>query len=191
MEANVLEGGFSDPAIQAAQCFRAIMEATARPGSQHVLDGVMPPAPLSVAAGAVLLTLCDRETPLHLSGAFDCDAVRAWITFHTGAPFVGPADCMFALGLWDDLLPISAYPVGTSEYPDRSATLIVEEGGVGADHILTGPGIRDTATESLPETQAFKANRALFPLGLDFLFTRKDRISGLPRSTCVKLSEAS
>ena len=79
-----------EPAIDAAQAFRAIMRAMARPGTIETVAGVAPPPPLSVAAGAVLLTLCDAETPLHLAGEADCDAVRAWVTFHTGAPLARP-----------------------------------------------------------------------------------------------------
>ncbi|MGJ8556429.1 MAG: phosphonate C-P lyase system protein PhnH, partial [Sulfitobacter geojensis] len=137
----------------------------------------------------VLLTLCDTETPVYLAGDMDCDAVRAWLSFHTGAPIVGPAHCMFAVGTWHALLPLSVYPIGTSEYPDRSATLIVacdELSATGAT--LTGPGIKDQATLSLPEVESFQANRSLFPLGLDFIFTCGERLAALPRSTTVTRS---
>jgi alpha-D-ribose 1-methylphosphonate 5-triphosphate synthase subunit PhnH len=165
------------------------MEAMARPGKMQTLTGATPPAPLSVAAGVALLTLCDTETPLYLAGDANCDAVRAWVAFHTGAPITGPSHCMFALGTWEALGPLSAYPIGTPEYPDRSATIIVECADLAADGAtLTGPGIRDTANLSLPETQAFQANASLFPLGLDFFFTSDNRIAALPRSTKVSRS---
>lgn len=186
MEAQTLSGGFAHPAVQSAHAFRSIMEAMARPGSLQDITGAAPPAPLSRAAGAVLLTLCDIETPVHLAGAADCDAVRAWLAFHTGAPLAGPAHCMFAVGTWEALGPLSAYPVGTSDYPDRSATLVVECSELGANGAtLTGPGIKRHAALSLPETQAFQSNRALFPLGLDFIFTCGDHLAALPRSTRV------
>ena len=35
-------------------------------------------------------------------------------------------------------------------------------------------------------SEAFRANRALFPLGFDTLFTCGDRLAGLPRSTIVE-----
>lgn len=186
MQAQTLAGGFRDPAVQAAHAFRSVMEAMARPGTLQSIGGVQPPAALSPAAGAILLTMCDTETPVYLAGDADCDAVRAWLSFHTGAPFVGPSDAMFAVGAWDALGPLSDYRIGTSEYPDRSATLIVEMPDLSASGAtLTGPGIKDTAALSLPETQAFQANRALFPLGLDFVFTCGDRLAALPRSTDV------
>jgi alpha-D-ribose 1-methylphosphonate 5-triphosphate synthase subunit PhnH len=186
MQTNALSGGFADPAIDSAHAFRRVMEAMARPGTIHDIAGAVPPAPMSPAMGAVLLTLCDAETPVYLAGDMECDAVRAWLSFHTGTPFVGPAQCMFAVGRWDALLPLSAYSFGTSDYPDRAATLIVdcpELAHKGAT--LTGPGIQDKALLSLPETKAFQANQAQFPLGLDFIFTCGDRLAALPRSIKV------
>lgn len=183
---TALTGGFSDASRDAAHAFRAIMTAMAQPGQIEQIVGSAPPAPLSPAAGAALLTLCDADTPLCLRGPADCEAVRKWVAFHTGAPLTDPSTCMFALGRWDDLSPLSGYPVGTPDYPDRSATLIVEcaeltENGP----TLKGPGIRTTSSLSLPEPKAFQANHALFPLGLDFLFTCGDRLAALPRSTEV------
>ncbi|MEM6440894.1 MAG: phosphonate C-P lyase system protein PhnH, partial [Pseudomonadota bacterium] len=93
---------------------------------------------------------------------------------------------MFALGAWEDLMPLFASPVGTPSHPDRSATLIVERADLRAEGAtLTGPGIKDRAALSLPETAAFQANRRLFPLGLDFIFTCGDRLAALPRTTEV------
>ncbi|QCO57691.1 phosphonate C-P lyase system protein PhnH (plasmid) [Pseudorhodobacter turbinis] len=186
MNTQVLDGGFADPAPHAARAFRAVMEAMARPGTIHSLTGATPPAPLSVAAAVAILTLCDTDTPVFLAGDMDTPNVRAWIAFHTGAPFSGPATCAFALGRWGDLGPLSAYPIGSEDYPDRSATLIVAMDAL--DHsgqTLRGPGIQGTARLSLPEVAAFQANHAHFPCGLDFLFTCDDRIAGLPRSTEV------
>ena len=189
MQASTLAGGFADTATQSAHAFRSIMEAMARPGTIQNIAGAAPPAPLSPAMGAVLLTLCDAETSVYLAGDLDCDKVRSWLSFHTGAPFVGPAHCMFAIGTWDALAPLAVYPIGTSEYPDRSATLIVECSELTASGAtLTGPGIKDQAALSLPEVEAFQANQMLFPLGLDFILTCGERLAALPRSTEVTRS---
>ncbi|KIC41594.1 carbon-phosphorus lyase [Ruegeria sp. ANG-R] len=186
MQSEALTGGFTDPAVQSAHAFRRMMEAMARPGTLHEISGAEPPAPLSRAAAVVLLTLCDTDTPVYLAGAMDCTAVRNWLAFHTGAPLTGPSRCMFAVGTWPDLGPLSAYPIGTSEYPDRSATLIVECPELDASGAtLTGPGIKDAAALSLPEIEAFQSNRTLFPLGLDFIFTNGRRLAALPRTTEV------
>jgi alpha-D-ribose 1-methylphosphonate 5-triphosphate synthase subunit PhnH len=185
MEA-VLDGGFADAPRDAAHAFRAAMDAMARPGRIARLQGASPPAPLSVAAGVLILTLCDPETPVHLAGAHDTAALRGWIAFHTGAPVVGRADAAFAVGTWEALLPLDGYRIGEAEYPDRSATLIVEMAGLAAEGAtLTGPGIRDTARLTLPEAEAFRRNARLFPLGLDFFLTAGDRVAALPRTTRV------
>jgi alpha-D-ribose 1-methylphosphonate 5-triphosphate synthase subunit PhnH len=191
MQAQRLTGGFATPAIQSAHAFRSVMQAMARPGSIQDIAGAEPPAPLSVAAGCVLLTLCDAETPVYLAGDFDAPDIHAWLAFHTGAPVVGPSDCMFAIGNWDALMPLGAYPIGSAEYPDRSATLIVEAPDLtGSGAVLRGPGIKKTAALNLPDMAAFQDNRALFPLGLDFIFTCGARLAALPRSTEVTAPQA-
>ena len=158
----------------------------ARPGTIRSIGGAEPPAPLSSAAGTVLLTLCDTDTPVYLAGNADCEAARAWLAFHTGAPLAGPSHCMFAVGSWQALAPLSVYPIGTSEYPDRSATLIVECDDLTASGAtLRGPGIKSSAALSLPEVAAFQQNNALFPLGLDFILVKGSELAALPRSTEV------
>ena len=187
MNSIALQGGFADAAVQSAHAFRASLEAMARPGSVQTVAGATPPAPLSAAAGALLLTLCDGTTPVHLAGAHDCAAVRDWITFHCGAPMVCAEDASFALGSWAALQPVSRFAIGLPDYPDRAATLIVEVNQLEPQGArLTGPGIAAEARLSLPETAAFRANRALFPLGFDCFFTCDNRVAGLPRSTIVE-----
>lgn len=187
MNPAVLTGGFATPPLQSARAFRAILEAMARPGTIHRVEGAVPPEPLSTAAGVALLTLADATTPLHLAGAANCTAVRDWVTFHIGAPLVAAEDADFAVGTWAALHPVSRFRIGQPDYPDRSATLIVEVDRLtnhGAS--LTGPGIETATWLSLPETAAFVTNRRQFPLGFDCLFTFGNRLAGLPRSTRVE-----
>ncbi len=186
METQALEGGFGDAPREASHAFRAVMTAMARPGRIEKLTGGVPPAPLSVAAGTLLLTLADADTPVFLAGAADTPEMRGWLAFHTGAPLRGPSHAVFAVGTWRDLMPLDAFPIGTPEYPDRSTTLIVEMDDLtGEGACLKGPGIKESAGLSLPETEAFQRNHALFPLGLDFYFTCGDRVAALPRSTRI------
>jgi len=186
MTAEVLEGGFADVATDSARAFRAAMEAMARPGTLYTVTGGQGPAPLSPAASVLLLTLVDAETPLHLAGAHDREEVRAWLRFHTGAPLVERAEAMFALGTWEALVPLEDYAIGTPEYPDRSATLIVDGWDMeGTGATLSGPGIADTMRAALPDAAALRGNAALFPLGLDFCFTHGTRLGALPRSTRI------
>jgi alpha-D-ribose 1-methylphosphonate 5-triphosphate synthase subunit PhnH len=187
MTATALSGGFGDAPVQSARAFRAILEAMARPGSIRQVAGATPPAPLSAAAGTVLLTLVDPTTKLHLAGAADCADVRDWVAFHLGAPLVAAEEADFALGTWAALQPVARFRIGQPDYPDRAATLIVEvDRLVNHGPALAGPGIELVTWLNLPETAAFRANRALFPLGFDTILTAGDRLAGLPRSTRVE-----
>lgn len=187
MEAVELSGGFSEPAQQSARAFRQIMMVMAKPGTIETIEGAEAPAPLSKAAATLLLTLCDPDTGIYLAGDLDTPALRNWINFHIGAPLVSAETCDFAVGTWEALAPLSQYKIGTSEYPDRSASLIVESDLLeNQGSVLQGPGIKDRAAFALPEVAAFQANHQLFPLGLDFYFNCGDRIAALPRTTEVR-----
>lgn len=187
MNASVLKGGFANAPVDAAHAFRAAMTVMARPGVIEEVAGAVPPAPMSIATGVLLLTLCDPETPIALCGAHDCEDVRAWIAFHIGAPIVAAGKAMFVLGTWEAVQPLDAYAIGTPEYPDRSATLIVEMDALGPEGaVLRGPGIKDVAALSLPDLAPFQRNAVLFPLGLDFFFCAGSRLAALPRTTRVE-----
>ena len=191
MQPDALKGGFADLPVQSATAFRAVMQAMARPGTIHHLVGAMPPAPLSVAAGVVLLTLCDPDTPLFIGESVDTPDLRSWISFYTGAPLAAAGDAVIAIGVWEDFAPLAAFSVGSAEYPDRSATLITEMESLVGEGIdacrLTGPGIRDFSTLCLPDAALMQANAALFPLGLDFILTSDSSVAALPRSTKIEV----
>ncbi|MTH79107.1 phosphonate C-P lyase system protein PhnH [Paracoccus aestuariivivens] len=182
MNIQPISGGFSDAPRQSATAFRSVLEVMSRPGKTAVLSGAKPPAPLSIAAGTAILTLADSNTPVHLAGVFDCDALRQWITFHTGAPLVPADEADLAIGHWHDLEPLDRFRIGSPEYPDRSSTLIVELHDWPQENArLTGPGIKTKTLAFVP------GNRPTdFPLGLDLIMTMGERISALPRSTEVE-----
>ena len=187
MQTDALTGGFDNAPVQSATAFRAALTALARPGQIEEITGGIAPAPVSPAAATLLLVLCDAETPIHLAGPCETPAMRDWIAFHLGAPLTGPEHAAFALGAWDDLLPLSRFPIGTPDYPDRSTTLIVEMPALSnAGARLSGPGIETYAHLSLPEIAAFQENHMLFPQGLDVFLTCDTRIAGVPRSTIVE-----
>jgi alpha-D-ribose 1-methylphosphonate 5-triphosphate synthase subunit PhnH len=98
---------------------------------------------------------------------------------------------VIAIGSWQDFTPLSAFPVGSAEYPDRSTTLITEVGLLGREGSnacrLTGPGIQDFSTLCLPDPALMQANAALFPLGLDFILTSESSVAALPRSTRIEV----
>lgn len=179
---------FTDTPREAARAFRAALDAMARPGRIVEIAGPSGTG-LSPAAAALVLTLADRGTGIWLAPALDTPGLRGWITFHTGAGFTAPEGATFALGPWEEIEAIlPRLPAGQPDYPDRSATLIVERESLSQTGArLTGPGIRDSARLSLPDSPAFAANAAAFPCGLDFFFTCGGRLAALPRTTRVEV----
>lgn len=195
-----LDGGFPDAVTHAQTVFRAVMDAMAQPGTLGVVEvPVAPPAPLGIAAGALLLTLCDHDTPIWVTPVLAKSALSGWIGFHTGASVTSTkSDAKFAFVEAGAPFPsLAQFALGTQEYPDRSTTLVVEvaslEGGKPLQ--LTGPGIRETATiapKALPETflRQWADNRALFPRGVDVVLTAGRRFIALPRTTMIREMEA-
>ncbi|MDO5659172.1 MAG: phosphonate C-P lyase system protein PhnH [Paracoccus sp. (in: a-proteobacteria)] len=183
---SALATGFTDQAEDSARAFRAILEAMARPGTRQHVAGITPPEGLGIAAAVAVLVLCDRSTPVYLAGGHDSTPIRDWITFQTGARFAAAPEADFAIGAWDALMPLAQYRVGTAEYPDRSATLIVD-GGPQTRARLSGPGLQAPIEASLPDPVAMAANAALFPLGVDFILTEGEALTALPRSTRIEV----
>lgn len=181
-------------AFESQSAFRAIMDATASPGTIKTLDGVDAPAPLMPATAALVASLADFETPLWLDTTFNRDpAIVEWIRFKTGAPFTAsPGEAVFALVADARALPdFTVFAQGTEEYPDRSTTVIAQiERFSGYAFTLDGPGLKEPrafAAEPLPDdfVDRCAANRALFPRGIDLILVAADKIAALPRSVHV------
>jgi alpha-D-ribose 1-methylphosphonate 5-triphosphate synthase subunit PhnH len=187
---EILSPGFADPVADAQLCFRAVLDAMARPGCVHEIAGVVAPAPLCNAAGAVLLTLVDHETRLWLDPS--AHAARGWLAFHTGAPVEQTMDqATFALSL--SLPDLAALATGTDEMPESSATVILQVGSLssGPRFQLSGPGLRGPATlavDGLPAGFAaiWARNHALFPRGIDLILCAGNHLAALPRSVTVR-----
>jgi alpha-D-ribose 1-methylphosphonate 5-triphosphate synthase subunit PhnH len=191
MPIDVTLPGFADPVGQAQASFRAVLDAMARPGTLvQAGQGLIPPAPLDPATGAVLLTLVDHETSVWLDTA--SAGARDWIAFHCGAGFTDAwpqADFALALAL-PDLTTLSP---GTHEQPETAATLILQVGSLteGARYRLRGPGLRAINTllvSGLPAdfVEIWQRNRAGFPLGVDLVLCAGTTLAALPRSVTVE-----
>lgn len=192
-------GGFAEPPIESAAIFRAVLAAMSRPGLKvELATGVRPPSPLSTETAAVLLTLVDADTPLWVAPDLATADVCEWLRFHTGAPLVAEAEeAMFAVVTSGS--PLNAVPamsIGSADYPDRAATLILQLAQLGNEptHELTGPGIESVVrfdTTVLPAAilTLIDRNRTLYPLGIDLIVTTPGTVVGLPRSTAVRCLE--
>jgi alpha-D-ribose 1-methylphosphonate 5-triphosphate synthase subunit PhnH len=191
------ETGFTNTAIDSAHAFRIIMQAMARPGVAVRLEAALEaPAPLYVTSAAVALTLCDFQTPVWLSPALRNERTVQYLRFHTGAPLVEQMEAaQFAFLPAEEWNPVSLFAQGTHDYPDRSATLVIQAKQFNRrDVVLTGPGIKGAVgfgVEGL--AQAFWAamveNHARFPIGVDVIFAAPQSIAAVPRSTAVRIAE--
>jgi len=196
-----LAAGFADPVHDAQGCFRAVMNAMARPGTSKDVPagGLKPPAPLTPVAAAIALTLIDYDTPVWLDKPLMAsEAVKTFLRFHTGAPIVSePVDAAFALvSAPQTLIPLASFNQGSAEYPDRSTTVILigQTFGTGPKVMLEGPGIKDTALFSTgPVPPVFWdqviANNRQFPRGIDLVFAGATQAAALPRSTRITPQE--
>jgi alpha-D-ribose 1-methylphosphonate 5-triphosphate synthase subunit PhnH len=193
----MIDHGFADVAIDSARVFRAIMQAMARPGLvMNASPSLAAPIPLLQTTAAVALTLCDFQTPIWLAPGLRSGEVDKYLRFHSGAPITARIEeAQFIFALADDVPQIQALALGTHEYPDRSATLVIQAGGFrNTDVELSGPGIRAAASfgvEGLgaPFWAAMAENHTRFPVGVDVIFTSNKSIAALPRSTAIKLKE--
>jgi alpha-D-ribose 1-methylphosphonate 5-triphosphate synthase subunit PhnH len=189
-----MPAGFADKVLSAQSTFRSVMEAMARPGSvRHVTASVGTPPPMMRGAAAIALTLFDHDTPIWLDAKMsETTEVAKWLKFHSGAPVVAdPSICNFALVGEPAALPdFSHFALGTSEYPDRSTTLIMQVASLtqGPAYELRGPGIDGVAV--LNATIApndlldrLAVNATLFPRGVDLVLVAGDAIVALPRTT--------
>jgi len=189
-----LPPGFADKVLSAQSTFRSVMDAMARPGSvQRVTANAGTPAGMMRGAAAIALTLFDHDTPIWLDAAMsETTDVARWLKFHTSAPVIEDSSvASFALiGDAENLSTLDRFAFGSSEYPDRSTTLILQVDSLtqGPAFELKGPGIDGSALlqamirpRDLFERLAI--NEALFPRGIDVVLVHDDTIVAIPRTT--------
>ena len=191
-----LPPGFADKVLSAQSTFRSVMDAMARPGSvQRIVPGAGTPGAMMRGTAAIALTLFDHDTPLWLDArmAESTDVVK-WLKFHTGAPVV--QDCAIAsfalIGDGAALPALERFALGTSEYPDRSTTVILQVDSLdaGRSFELRGPGIDGAAAlqASIKPFDLFERlhlNEALFPRGIDVVLVADDAVVAIPRTTRI------
>ena len=209
--------GFANPVEDAQAVFRAALDALARPGIPVPLPALPPPLAatgLSQGMLALALTLCDNDTPLWLDAAADTPQMRHHLRFHTASPFAeSPMAAAFAFIAQPlDMPRLDAFHPGETNFPDRSATLIInvdfsEHNGESRE--LTGPGVKGNdeghwqgfSVAGLPLWfwENWEANHAAYPLGVDVIFVESSRhasgaaqvrLLGLPRTARVRKKTA-
>ena len=188
--------GLADPVLDSQRVFRGVLDAMANPGRVIAIAPEGPPLPpLNGASLAICLALMDLETPIWLDAAGRTTDVMTHLRFHCGCRIVDePAHARFALVVDAMEMPaLDRFDAGTDEYPDRSATVIVQARTLiaGAGRRLAGPGIESEASLAAGGLAVgfwpdFRANRERFPRGVDVLLTTGGSVAALPRTTRVE-----
>jgi alpha-D-ribose 1-methylphosphonate 5-triphosphate synthase subunit PhnH len=208
---SALGRGLADAVHGAQALFRAVLTAQSYPGRvqslpAEALAGLQPPN-LPTGLTALLLTLLDRETSLHLHPALGTQQAAEYLRFHTGvrttgntatAAFVAMAAAQATPQLWQQL------NAGSDSQPQDGATLLIEvpalfEGGAhdsgrgaACTLLLNGPGIRRQARLAVagPGPEFWQARirlQADYPRGVDLLLCCGRQLAALPRSTQLAL----
>lgn len=192
-----ISAGFHDSVADAQTVFRCILDATSHPGRVVEIPADFLPANdagLSYAAAAVALTLLDFETPVWLDPGIA--SAGDFLRFHCGVPLVArPKESRFAFAADAKQLPeLSAFDLGTPDFPERSTTLVIEVPDLAEAPSLSlrGPGIQTSTPLRVGNiSSAFWEKRAelapLFPLGIDIVFTSGRRLAVIPRTTNVEI----
>jgi len=175
-----------------------VLDALSRPGRLQTLqasDGLQAPAPLSRGLTALLLTLLDTETSLHLGGPLASEAAWMYCRFHTGVQRADAAQADFVAARASEAT-LDGLRLGSDEAPQQGGTLIIDTGSLALDRgtglRLTGPGIEHEQRMGLcglpPHFwQQRIAMQALFPRGVDLLLVCGSQLIGVPRSTQLVL----
>jgi alpha-D-ribose 1-methylphosphonate 5-triphosphate synthase subunit PhnH len=174
--------------------FRLLLQAMARPGS--VLR-VMEPSEHEHPALRLLSCITDNEVGICSVGA-EAQEIGTALCRHQGCRMTGIQDADFIIVSGGTSLgKLTAARPGTLEYPDSGATilyLIERIAHSGGTVVLSGPGIRETATPAFTgldpaELLQLQTLNSAFPLGVDTIFVdREGQCTCIPRSTVIQVN---
>ncbi|WP_035477530.1 phosphonate C-P lyase system protein PhnH [Aliagarivorans taiwanensis] len=196
MTQTCITEGMRDVVHHSQACFRQVLTALSEPGSRHTLGRHAGFGDMSAAASEVVLSLCDGNTPLWLSPRLASQAeIGANLHFHCGVNLVDEthAASFVVIGRGDHGDYVAKdFALGSEEYPDRSATVIIEVDQLdrGLSLAISGPGISGHKQICLGDLDPAWLNalrEGRFPLGLDLLFVAGDQLLALPRTTVVEV----
>lgn len=205
-----LGSGFASPVLASQRVFRDALRALSHPGTVVRLesDAALPEG-VHPAAFALALSLLDADTRLWASPGVA--GAGNSLRFHTGCALArSHEEADFALLASPlELPPLASFSQGSDQYPDRSATLILQVASLarasGADRgwRLSGPGIRESGgsgesgdsgatvrlcAEGLGEDflAQWAHNGRAFPRGVDLFLASGSLLAALPRTTRVE-----
>jgi len=151
MDLSRVGPGFDDPVLDAQQNFRAILAAMAEPGLIEVLKGPRTvPSQWALATWATALTLLDDTCTVWVAPSLANPAALSSLRFHTGCTLSADpihADFLFVAAA-TERPPLENLKQGEAEFPDQSATLILQLGALWTPKPEGPPGDRDSTIDS-------------------------------------------
>lgn len=185
------------------QTFRTALSVLSNPGrTERLATASRSDAPAvngNRFTGPLLMALLDHEVSFSVEPGPDAGAFAAYILKRTRCPIVSADRAAFVVAdhsTLDQQLPLELH-TGSFDYPDDSATLIVQvptlDQNVAADLtiVVEGPGVPGRRVVKLTGVggEFFAARdraNAHYPIGIDLLFIDQEgRIIGLPRTSQV------
>lgn len=192
-----------DPVFDSQRHYRSILDCMARPGKIQALDRVAlnPPPGLNAASVLVALALIDGEVSFHCVHEEHGESAYLAANTRSAQAALDRADFVFAHGS-DAPEFLESINCGTLDYPDTSATLILQLQAASHEPLpgalrfkLEGPGVDGAAVLFVrglhPDLlSAILARNAEFPLGIDTILTFTSDaggpcVAGLPRATRI------
>lgn len=188
-----------DTVFDAQRHFRVLLDSMARPGKINILEDVTLETPhgLGKAAALVGLALLDAEATFWV----ESNNIAEYFNLNTGSFLteVNKADFLF-MNIETDLNQIEAVKIGTLQYPEQGATLVIQvenvsnamlENGVVIE--LRGPGVKEVNTICIKGVTTnllewIQSKNEEFPLGVDLIFTDyHNNITCIPRSNQITI----
>jgi len=194
-----IPAGFANEFHTSQLVFRTALKALSYPGRVIEMEhDAITPSDANPVASGLLLALLDSETSLWCSNPSTMCAAADWLQFHTDCSVLtSPESADF---LWvkniRDLPNLKDCKLGTDQYPDKSATCVIEVPHLREESpwpfTLKGPGIQFEEHLHIQGWEEkdheeflkfWKANNLLFPCGIDIFFCDGHSLLGLPRTT--------
>ena len=175
-----------DPVHDTRRTFDGLLSAMSRPGTVHEV-----PAP---ADHAVVATLVDHEVTI----ATDDETLRDALSGQGRLESAAPEDADIVHIRDHTRVDVRTCKRGSLVEPSEGATVVyrVESvaagSGTGTTVRLSGPGVEDTATLSVPLPESAIAAlidaQSDYPRGVDAVFAAADRLAAVPRAVTVEVA---
>ena len=162
--------------------------------------------PIHPSTWMITQALFDNACSVYLSKTLSDARFIHSLQFYTDVHVTDrPLEANFAIINLDEFLSLQPFRTGDLEKPHESATLIIQVENIkhtpttAIEHTLpislSGPGIQDQQSIvingfSAEHFQLLTDNRALYPCGVDIIFTTATRFLALPRSTSLSIDKS-